>query len=204
MSSSGLFDTRKQLTFYGAYHSNPINVGIHIVCVPLILWSAEVLTNNFPVPDVLPHVYHKFNDFLIFDLNFPVLLIAGYLIYYFALDPVAALLYLPTAVTSVLTARAFADRPNALTEAATVHAICWVAQFIGHGAAEKRAPALLDNIVGALVLAPFFVHLEILFALGYRPQLHHDIKNSVGVEIARIRKIEGDKKRAGGGKGKAE
>ena len=43
-----------------------------------------------------------------------------------------------------------------------------------------------------MVLAPFFVHLEILFALGYRPQLHHDIKNSVGVEIARIRKIEGE------------
>lgn len=58
--------------------------------------------------------------------------------------------------------------------------------------------------VKALVLAPFFVHLEILFALGYRPQLHHDIKNSVGVEIARIRKIEGDKKRARDGKGKAE
>lgn len=57
MSAAGLFDTRKQvcdyisrnicaqfilcvlqLTFYGAYHNNPINVAIHIVCVPLILW----------------------------------------------------------------------------------------------------------------------------------------------------------------------
>ena len=61
------------------------------------------------------------------------------------------LLYLPTAVTSVLTARAFADRPNAIVEAAAVHAVCWVAQFIGHGAAEKRAPALLDNIVGGML-----------------------------------------------------
>jgi 2-hydroxy fatty acid dioxygenase len=48
----------------------------------------------------------------------------------------------------------------------------------------------------AVVLAPFFVHLEILFALGYRPQLHHDIKNSVGVEITKLRRAEGDKKRA--------
>jgi Protein of unknown function (DUF962) len=27
-----------QLTFYGAYHSNRINVLIHIICVPILLW----------------------------------------------------------------------------------------------------------------------------------------------------------------------
>lgn len=113
----------------------------------------------------------------------------------------------------MLTARSFAERPNALTQAAILHTVCWIAQFIGHGVAEKRAPALLDNIIGgtclffriytyrltpspAVVLAPFFVHLEILFALGYRPQLHHDIKNSVGVEITKLRRADGDKKRA--------
>lgn len=123
------------------------------------------------------------------------------------------LLWIPTAVTIALTSRAFAERPNAVVEAAVVHAVCWIAQFIGHGVAEKRAPALLDNVVGgmsllkqtapitefsyvALVLAQFFVHLEVLFKLGYRPKLHHEIKNSIGVEIARIRKVEGDKRRA--------
>jgi 2-hydroxy fatty acid dioxygenase len=48
----------------------------------------------------------------------------------------------------------------------------------------------------AVVLAPFFVHLEVLFMLGYRPDMHKQLKNDVGKEIARIRKIEGDKKRA--------
>ena len=48
----------------------------------------------------------------------------------------------------------------------------------------------------AVFTAPFFAHLEILFKLGYRPQLHHDLKNSVGVEIARIRREEAEKKRA--------
>jgi len=47
-----------------------------------------------------------------------------------------------------------------------------------------------------VVLAPFFVHLELLFALGYRPELHKQIQNDIGKEIARIRKIEGDKRRA--------
>ena len=44
--------------------------------------------------------------------------------------------------------------------------------------------------------APFFVHLEVLFMLGYRPELHKQLTNDVGKELARIRKIEGDKKRA--------
>lgn len=30
--------TTTQLTFYGAYHSNRINVLIHIICVPILLW----------------------------------------------------------------------------------------------------------------------------------------------------------------------
>lgn len=29
---------RLQLTFYGAYHDHPVNVGIHMIFVPAILW----------------------------------------------------------------------------------------------------------------------------------------------------------------------
>lgn len=42
----------------------------------------------------------------------------------------------------------------------------------------------------AVVLAPFFVHLEVLFALGYRPQLHNELKKSIDEEIARVKKAE--------------
>lgn len=27
-----------QLTFYGAYHNNPINITIHEIFVPILLW----------------------------------------------------------------------------------------------------------------------------------------------------------------------
>lgn len=47
----------------------------------------------------------------------------------------------------------------------------------------------------AVVLAPFFVHLEILFGLGYRPAMHKRVTNEIGKEITKIRKTEGDKKR---------
>ena len=48
----------------------------------------------------------------------------------------------------------------------------------------------------ALVLAPFFVHLEILFKLGYRPAMHRQLQKDVGVEILKFRKTKGDEKRA--------
>lgn len=48
----------------------------------------------------------------------------------------------------------------------------------------------------ALVLAPFFVHVELLFRLGYRPEFQKALHNDIGQEIARIKKAEGDKKRA--------
>jgi 2-hydroxy fatty acid dioxygenase len=108
-----------------------------------------------------------------------------------------------------------------MAKAGALHAICWVAQFLGHGLAEKRAPALVDNLFAgqsqfhilvlfavhwlelmcqAVVLAPFFVHLEILFSLGYNPGLHKQVQNGIGQEIARVRKLEAIKKRAVGKK----
>ena len=136
---------------------------------------------------------------------------------------------------SVLTATAFARGPGHITQAAVIHGLSWIAQFLGHGLAEKRAPALLDNLLGgasypflsspflplylhsslltfvpgsnstlflstAVVLAPFFVHLELLFAVGYAPEQHKRLQNKIGKEIAKIRKAQGDKKRAAAAK----
>merc|ERR1711939_566106 len=48
------------------------------------------------------------------------------------------------------------------------HIVGWVAQFIGHGVFEKRAPALMTNLFFA-GLAPFFTSFEILNGmLGYK------------------------------------
>lgn len=41
-----------------------------------------------------------------------------------------------------------------------------------------------------MVLAPFFVHLELLFAIGYRPQLHKELQKSIDEEIAQFKKTE--------------
>jgi uncharacterized membrane protein YGL010W len=70
--------------------------------------------------------------------------------------------------------------------AIAINVVSWIAQFIGHGKFEGRAPALLDNLVQALFLAPFFVWFEILFYFGYRPALKSRLDKAVDVEIKKF------------------
>lgn len=87
----------------------------------------------------------------------------------------------------------------------TVHIFSWLAQFVGHGVFEGRAPALLDNLVQAFFLAPFFVWLEVLFAFGYRPELKARLDQKVEVEIAKYQaEKEGKKKVEMNGNGEAK
>jgi 2-hydroxy fatty acid dioxygenase len=77
-----------------------------------------------------------------------------------------------------------------------VEIVAWIAQFIGHGAYEGRAPALLDNLVQAFVLAPFFVFMEVLFYFGYRPELQKRVNEAVEEEI---KKVKAEKAKQGNG-----
>lgn len=79
------------------------------------------------------------------------------------------------------------DPDTTLKVAIGLNVFSWVAQFVGHGVFERRAPALLDNLVQALFLAPMFVWLEILFKLGYRPELQARVQKAVQLEIARFK-----------------
>jgi uncharacterized membrane protein YGL010W len=78
--------------------------------------------------------------------------------------------------------------PLANKVAGGIFVASWIAQFVGHGKFEGRAPALLDNLVQALFLAPFFVWMEFLFMLGYRPELKSRLDKAVLVEIEKFKK----------------
>lgn len=80
-----------------------------------------------------------------------------------------------------------------------VHIFSWLAQFVGHGVFEGRAPALLDNLIQAIFLAPFFVWLEVLFAFGYRPELKARLDQSVEKELVKLQAEKGSKKIAANG-----
>lgn len=68
------------------------------------------------------------------------------------------------------------------------HIKLWILQFIGHGAFEGRAPALLDNIAQALFMAPYFVYLEFLFMLGLRQDLWKACEKQINKNIAEFKK----------------
>lgn len=59
-------------------------------------------------------------------------------------------------VLLLLTATAHAHHPDGIRDAIIVQVISWIAQFLGHGLAEGRAPALLDNIVGGRFINHIF------------------------------------------------
>ena len=75
------------------------------------------------------------------------------------------------------------------------HVIAWIVQFIGHGVFEGRAPALLDNLVQALLLAPLFVWMEALFIFfNYRPKLRERIEEKAVKAIQEWKKHASKKK----------
>ncbi|KAL1795146.1 hypothetical protein ACET3X_006962 [Alternaria dauci] len=175
----------KQLVFYGAYHHNKVNVGIHLLCVPPILLTSFLLLTNTPaVP--LPAWLSVPN----LPLNVGTVGAVLYSTLYILMEPVAGAMLAPILIGGTAYANHLTSTYGATANswAGAVNIACWIAQFVGHGKFEGRAPALLDNLVQAIFLAPFFVWFEILFKLGYRPELKRRIDQAVEVEIAKFKK----------------
>jgi len=190
---SDLLNLEKQLRFYGAYHHDPINIAIHMTCVPLLLWTAIVLFTNSP--PLLPTLSHN----IVFEHlppNLALFVALAYCTLYILLEPVAGsvvslIILAGTAYASHLTST-YGTTANYW--AAGVHVVCWLAQFVGHGVFEGRAPALLDNIFQALFLAPLFVWLEFLFLLGYRPELKSRLDKMIEQDVKKFKdsKVNGN------------
>ena len=159
--------------FYAAYHQNPINQIVHMITIPLIMftilaWLAywtpyQIQTSNEIVTNLL-------------SFNIGLILIAIYATIYIVLNIIGGLLYVP--VLLVLYGSANLVRfyvPYAWLICIGIHIIAWVFQFMGHGIWEKRKPALFDSLIQAFVMAPFFVFMELLFKCGYNKDLQDKI-----------------------------
>lgn len=179
-----ILDLENQLLFYGAYHHHPANVWIHIICVPLILLSTFLLlTNTGPL---LGAAY----------TNLGVIVSVVYGALYVLMEPIAGGMLFPLLVGSTIYSTNLVSEYGSLANkyAGAANVVSWIMQFVGHGLAEGRAPALLDNLVQALFLAPFFVWFEILFMLGYRPALKARLDTAIEKEIASVKARENKRK----------
>ncbi|XP_057514889.1 2-hydroxy-palmitic acid dioxygenase MPO1-like [Actinidia eriantha] len=184
MRKIGLLDLEGHFAFYCAYHSNPVNILIHMLFVWPIFFTSLVLLH------FTPPLFDSPFDHLGLVPNFGLLLALTYALFYVCLDKkagsLAAILCLVCWVSSRLLAKHLGFS-MAWKIVLAAQLFGWTGQFIGHGVFEKRTPAPLDNLAQALVLvAPFFVLLEALQSLfGYEPYpgFHASVKAKIDAEI---------------------
>ncbi|KAK4522413.1 hypothetical protein GAYE_HTGSCF06PCTG21G0300 [Galdieria yellowstonensis] len=177
-----LLDLEEQYTFYASYHSNIVNKLVHIVFVPIILWSTFVFVSFTGV--LFPKVQESLFQFVptlapIIPLNGAFLLALSYICYYEILNAKAGVPASILVAALLLLANLFVrsvPTQKAILLALLLNVTGWAAQFVGHGVFEKRRPALLDNLIQAFATAPLFIVLEVLFPLGFQPELFRNIQ----------------------------
>ncbi|KAE8707352.1 PsbQ-like 2 [Hibiscus syriacus] len=189
-NNTGLFDLEKHFSFYGAYHSNPINIAIHMLFVWPIFFTAILLLDFTPPLFNLTQInFSLFGIQVPLVFNFGFLLALIYVVVYVCLDFKAGTLAAFLCGVCWIVSNFLATRLGfslAWKVVLAVQVCCWIGQFIGHGVFEKRAPALLDNLVQAFVMAPFFVLFEALQTLfGYEPYpgFHASVQAKIETEI---------------------
>jgi len=169
-------------TAYGSHHHTKVNKIIHFICIPQIIISLFAL---------IKHKTFEIDLFgtklLPFDLNFIFLMVI--LIGYIQIDLISGLVSSTFYFSAYVLNNYFYEvcKQKDLLDihfkaALALHVITWIAQFIGHGVFEKRAPALLDNILLTLV-APDFVILEALFYFGYKKDVYQECERRIEENI---------------------
>ncbi|KAK3005597.1 hypothetical protein RJ639_016960 [Escallonia herrerae] len=187
MGKIGLFDLEKHFAFYGAYHSNPVNIFIHMLFVWPILFTVLMLLHFTPPLFSISQFGLANNTVIVFNFGFLFTLV--FALFYVLFDKkagsVAALLCFACWVVSSSLGN-YLGYSVACKVALAAQLICWTGQFFGHGLFEKRAPALLDNLAQAFLMAPFFVLLEalqMLFNYEPYPGFHSNVKARVEADI---------------------
>ena len=84
MGKTGLFDLEKHFAFYGAYHSNPVNIAIHMLFVWPILFTSLLIL--YFTPSLLSFAVSVFGNDVVIPFNIGLLLTIIYSVFYICLD----------------------------------------------------------------------------------------------------------------------
>ncbi|KAF2021393.1 DUF962-domain-containing protein [Aaosphaeria arxii CBS 175.79] len=186
-----VFDLKKNLVFYGAYHREPTNVKIHMTFVPILLATGFFFGTNTPSLNA-PRALSSLLTRTSLPLNLCTIAATTYATTYTLLSPniagftVSPLILLTASLANRLSASPSFSKAKLNSIAVAIHVGSWIAQFVGHGKFEGRKPALLDNLVQALLLAPLFVWYEILFKLGFYKGLKKEVEEGIEAEVKKI------------------
>lgn len=168
---------------YGRYHYNLTNIIVHLIFVPIITVTLDRMINltakeyglsfnpcHLLFAALTPiYLYVDFISGLITSIQYPLISILTKDIHF-------SIFGLSDFKTTVL-----------------LHVLSWIMQFLGHGAFEKRKPALLDNIF-LVFNAPVFVNIELMnFLFKYRDAELEETKKHIEQDIAAYKKSRGIK-----------
>jgi uncharacterized membrane protein YGL010W len=141
---------------YSQDHRNPINILIHWICVPLILWTVIAALWVVPVPAALGRagLWAGLAIFaaMLFYLRLSRSLAFGMLAAFVLLGAVTEALYRVLGPATLLWA------------ALVVFVAAWIAQFVGHHI-EGRRPAFLTDLA-YLLIGPAWLVAKIMRRLG--------------------------------------
>uniref|UniRef100_A0A2P2IPW6 Uncharacterized protein MANES_14G080300 n=1 Tax=Rhizophora mucronata TaxID=61149 RepID=A0A2P2IPW6_RHIMU len=184
---AGIFDLETHFAFYGAYHRNPVNILLHTLFVWPIFFTSLMLF--YFTPSIYDISQYGSLDRGGLALNFSFFFTLIYALFYVRFDKkagtLAALLCFACWIGASFLS-GWLGFSLAWKVVLAAQLFCWAGQFLGHGMFEKRAPALLDNLVQAFLMAPFFVLLEVLEKIcGYEPYpgFHERVQAKIQAEI---------------------
>lgn len=167
----------KQLSKYATYHRDKRNIFTHFFGVPMIVLGVMVLLARPQVP-VAGWLLSPMCVGLVISI-----------LYYLRLEITMGLIMAAQFVLMALAAQTIAASSTATWLAAGIglFVVGWVIQFIGHYY-EGKKPAFVDDLIG-LMIGPMFVTAELLFLLGLRKGLEHEIEAIAGPALIRERAV---------------
>ena len=158
------FDLTKQYNFYHRYHKNSINRGIHIICIPLIVWSGAVFFSyiEFNNSNIVSNI-KLYPLFGIVKFNGASIMATVYSAYYLILSlRLGIIMYFILYFTQITSYYFYLYVENAWIYAIMLHVLSWILQILGHIIFEKNRPAFKDNLVQSFLTAPIFVLIEFI------------------------------------------
>lgn len=160
----------EHLAQYACYHRNRHNIATHLVGIPLIVLAIVTLLSR-------PALFYVGS--LLISPAFIVAVAA--VVYYIRLDKKLGLVMAVLLALALWAGAHFAAMTTAiwLIWGIGMFIIGWTFQFVGHYY-EGRKPAFVDDVIG-LVIGPLFVVAEVIFMLGFRRTLRHDVEDRVAL-----------------------
>ena len=161
----------EMLTGYAAAHQNPVNIFVHIIGIPTIMFGALIplswlQTEVSGITVSLAHV-----------------LVLGFFLFYLTLDKVFVAVFVVFALLIAQLSAWVGEQPVAVsgTIAAAAFFGGYALQFIGH-AVEKSMPVLVRHPIQANLAAPFFTVVEMFKILRLRDGLFTEVQNQIAAE----------------------